>query len=61
MLLFVYFLFLWRLNQLIYVGGDVKLRIVMLAGVTLVSVELRWRVCLEVICVYVHIKDNKSR
>ena len=34
MLLFVYFLFLWRLNQLIYVGGDVKLRIVMLAGVT---------------------------
>ena len=39
----------------------VKLQIVMLAGVTCVRVELRWRVCVEVICVCVQIKDNKAR
>jgi len=43
------------------VGGDVKLQKVMLAGVTWFSVELRWRVCLVVICVCVQIKNNKSR
>ena len=39
----------------------VKLQIVMLAGVTCVRVELRWRVCVEGICVCVYINDNRSR
>ena len=50
---------------MIQVGSDVKFQNIYVGSSDLKSSELRWRVCVcvcvEVICLGVHSKDNKAR
>jgi len=62
-LLFVYFFsfFFLSLNQSILVGGDVKLRVAMLAAVARAGQWVKMALCVEVIWTCVCIEANKSR